>query len=255
MSQFASYASLKDRVVFITGGGSGIGASIVEHFVEQGARVAFVDIDENGSTDLVRSLEGKGPHAPRFTPCDLKDIAALQGVIASVEKTLGAITVLVNNAANDTRHTVEEVTVDYWDDRMQVNIRHQFFAAQAVFKGMAAAGGGSIINVGSSSWYLHQGGMPGYTTAKSAVLGLTRGLAQDFGAAKVRVNHVVPGWIMTQRQIDLWLTPEGEENLMKNQCLKEKVFPPDVARLILWLAAEDSRLCTGQSFVVDGGWI
>ena len=253
MDTFARYPSLKNRSVFITGGGSGIGASIVEHFVAQGAKVSFVDIDADASNALVDTLAHSGAHRPRSTQCDLKDIPALQQAIVDATAAQGPIIALVNNAANDTRHTWDEVTVAYWDDRMQVNLRHQFFAAQAVFPQMRDAGGGSIVNIGSSSWYLGQGGYPGYTAAKSAILGLTRGLARDFGASKVRVNHLVPGWIMTPRQIELWLTPESEAELLAKQCLKEKVYPPDVARLTLWLAADDSRRVTSSTYVVDGG--
>ena len=268
MSNFAIYPSLKGRVVFVTGGGSGIGAAIVEEFCAQGAKVAFVDIAEAESRALVDSIGAKGHAAPVFKPCDLRDIGALEKTIADVgrdvalEKTIadvgrdvGTITVLVNNAANDQRHAVDDTTVEYWDERMQVNLRHQFFAAKAVYKGMKSAGGGSIINFGSISWHHAQGGMPAYTSAKAAIQGLTAGLARDFGPHKIRVNCVVPGWIMTQRQIDLWLTPEAEAELMKGQCLQEKVYPPDIARMVLWLAADDSRMVTCRNFHVDGGWL
>jgi len=255
MSQFASYPSLKDRVVFVTGGGSGIGASIVEHFCAQGAKVAFVDIAEAESKALVDDIAARGDPAPLFKKCDLRDIGALQRTIGEVGRALGTITVLVNNAAHDERHAIDDTTVEYWEDRMQVNLRHQFFAAREVHKGMRESGGGSIINFGSISWHHAQGGMPAYTTAKAAVQGLTAGLARDFGPDKIRVNCVVPGWIMTQRQIDRWLTPEAETELMMAQCLKEKVYPPDIARMVLWLAADDSRMVTCRNFHVDGGWL
>jgi NAD(P)-dependent dehydrogenase (short-subunit alcohol dehydrogenase family) len=190
---------------------------------------------------------------PLFLPCDLRDIAALQAAIAEIGRRLGAITVLVNNAANDQRHGYEDVTVAYWDERMATNLRHQFFAIQAVAPMMRAAGGGSIINFGSISWHAGQGGMPAYTTAKAAVEGLTKGMARDLGGYGIRVNTVIPGWIMTQRQIDLWLTPEAEENLLRTQCLKTKLVPADVARMVLWLASDDSRMCTSQCWVVDAG--
>jgi NAD(P)-dependent dehydrogenase (short-subunit alcohol dehydrogenase family) len=250
---FAIYPSLKDRPVFITGGGSGIGAAIVEHFCAQAARVAFVDIDEAASTKLVADIKKKGGASPLFTRCDLRDIAALKKAIADASATLGTFRVLVNNAARDDRHSLDSVTTEYFDERIAVNLRHQFFAAQAVAPSMASAGGGSIVNLGSVSWMDKNPGMPVYLTAKSAVQGLTRGLARDLGPQHIRVNTVVPGWIMTERQIKLWLTPEGERDLMKKQCLPEKLYPPDIARMVLWLAADDSRLVTAQSFIVDGG--
>ena len=251
--EFAIYPSLRDRVVFITGGASGIGAEHVAQFAAQGARVAFVDIADDAAQALVSKVEAAGHPTPLYRHCDLKDIAALQAAIADVRRALGPITVLVNNAANDQRHRFEDVTVDYWDERLATNLRHQFFAIQAVAPMMRAAGGGSIINFGSVSWHSLQGGMPAYTTAKAAVEGLTRGMARDLGPDKIRVNTVIPGWIMTERQIALWLTPEGEQNLMQVQCLKEKLSPADVTRMVLWLASDDSRMCTAQLWVVDAG--
>lgn len=250
---FAIYPSLRDRVVFVTGGGSGIGAEEVTQFARQGAKVAFVDIADAASEALVETLRAAGHPPPLYRQCDIKDVAALQAVIAEVGRTLGPITVLVNNAANDQRHAWEDVTVEYWDERMATNLRHQFFAIQAVAPMMRAAGGGSIVNFGSISWHSNSGGMPAYTAAKAAVEGLTKGMARDLGPDGIRVNTVIPGWIMTQRQIDLWLTPEAEEQLLRLQCLKAKVYPPDVARMVLWLAADDSRMCTSQLWIVDGG--
>ena len=255
MTRHASYPSLEDRVVFVTGGGSGIGASIVEHLCAQRARVAFVDILREASGALVARLGGRGMPAPLFIPCDLRDIAALRAAVARVEARWGAVRVLVNNAAHDERHAIEAVTPEYWDDRFAVNLRHQFFAAQAVAPGMAAAGGGSIVNFGSTSWMVGQGGMPAYLSAKAAVAGLTRALARDLGPRGIRVNAVVPGWIMTERQIALWLTPEGEEELMRRQCLKRKLVPEDIARVVCFLASDESGACTSQSYVVDGGWV
>lgn len=252
--EFARYPSLEGRVVLVTGGATGIGAALVEHFARQGAQVAFIDLQADAGAALVDSLAADGVRVPLFLPLDLRDIPALQAAIASVAKRYGDISVLVNNAAHDERHRVEDVTVEFWEDRMQVNLRHQFFAAQAVLPMMRAAGGGSIINMGSVSWHVGQGGMPAYTTAKAGIEGLTRGLARDLGPDKIRVNCIIPGWIMTQRQIELWLTPTAEQELMLAQCLKEKVFPADVARMALWLAADDSRLCTSQTWVVDAGW-
>ena len=252
--QYAQYPSLREKVVLVTGGGSGIGASIVEHFCAQRATVAFVDIDETESLALCRHLAGRGDPAPRFEHCDLRDVAALQDVIRRVAADAGPITALVNNAGNDDRHATMAVTPDYWNDRIAVNLRHQFFAAQAVHPQMKAAGGGAIVNSGSISWMNSEGGYNAYTTAKAAVHGMTRGLARDWGPDRIRVNTVVPGWVMTQRQIDLWLDADGERQLFENQCLKEKLYPPDIARMVLWLCADDSRMCTAQNFVVDAGW-
>jgi len=249
----AIYPSLRDRVVFVTGGASGIGAAEVAAFARQGARVAFVDIADEPAAALCAGLRDAGHPEPFFQHCDLTDIAALQTAIAAVGQKLGPITVLVNNAANDQRHAWQDVTPAFWDERMATNLRHQFFAIQAVAPMMKAAGGGSIVNFGSISWHTNHGGMPAYTTAKAAVEGLTKGMARDLGPDGVRVNTVIPGWIMTQRQIDLWLTPEAEAGLMQAQCLKEKVYPDDVANMVLWLASDDSRMCTSQLWVVDGG--
>jgi NAD(P)-dependent dehydrogenase (short-subunit alcohol dehydrogenase family) len=250
----ASYPSLKDRVVLVTGGGSGIGEEIVRQFARQGSRVAFLDIKVAESEALAAELAAEGLTAV-FHECDLTDIAALQAAVAAIRGRLGPITILVNNAANDERHPMQDVTPEYWDERMAVNIRHQFFAAQAVAPDMAAAGGGAIVNMGSVSWMLGQGGMPAYTTAKAAVMGLTRSLARDLGPDNIRVVCVVPGWIMTQRQVDNWLTPEGEADLMKNQCLKRKLHPIDIARPVLFFASDEAAGCTAQAYVVDGGWL
>ena len=253
MPSFASYPSLKDRPVFVSGGGSGIGASIVEHFAEQGAKVAFVDVGEAASAALVKKIAAAGHAAPLFAKCDVRDTAAYQKVISELAGRTGPFTVLVNNAARDDRHTMEEVTEAYWNERMNVNLRHQFFAIQSVVPGMKKAGGGSIINFSSVSYHTMTANLAVYQAAKAAVVGMTRGLARDFGADKIRLNYITPGWIMTQRQIDLWLTPEAEADLMKAQVLKEKVYPPDIARMVLFLASDDSRLISAQNFVVDGG--
>ena len=253
MSRFASYPSLRDRVVFVSGGGSGIGASIVEHFAEQGAKVGFVDIDEAASKALGAKIAAAGHPQPLFAKSDVRDIAAYQAVIADMASRLGPITVLVNNAARDDRHSIEEVTPAFWDERISVNLRHQYFAIQVVAPGMKTAGGGSIVNFSSVSYHAMTPRLSVYQAAKAAVIGMTRGLARDLGPDKIRLNSITPGWIMTQRQIDLWLTPEAEADLMKAQCLKEKLYPPDIARMALWLAADDSRLVTAQNFVVDGG--
>lgn len=252
MSYGAVYPSLQGRVVLVTGGASGIGESIVEHFCRQGARVGFLDHDLGAAEALVGRLGGE---APAFRHCDLRDIDRLRQAIAEIRAELGPIRVLINNAAHDERHAIDEVTPEYWDDRMAVNIRHQFFAAQAVWKEMAAAGGGAIVNLGSVTWMIGQGGMPGYSAAKSAVVGLTRSLARDLGVHGIRVNSVLPGWIMTRRQIEKWLTPEGEEAIMRNQCLKRKLVPADVARVVLFFASDEASACTNQNYIVDGGWV
>ncbi|MFC3228337.1 SDR family NAD(P)-dependent oxidoreductase [Marinibaculum pumilum] len=250
----ATYPSLAARSVLVTGGGSGIGAEIVRNFAHQKARVAFIDIDEGASVALADEVAGRGGTA-RFYNCDLTDIAALRATIDRVAADQGPVTVLINNAANDQRHPMDEVTPEYWDERFAVNLKHQFFAAQAVAPGMKAAGGGAIVNMGSTSWMVGQGGMPCYTSSKSAVLGLTRALARDLGPDDIRVVSVVPGWTMTQRQIDNWLTPEAEADLMKAQCLKRKLYPQDIARVVTFFASEEARGCTSQAYVVDAGWL
>jgi D-xylose 1-dehydrogenase len=250
--QFAAYPSLRDRVVLVTGGASGIGASISEHFARQGARVGVIDIDQAAAETLRGSLSD--PRRVHVELADLRNIDALRTAIARIRDTLGPVSVLVNNAARDDRHTIDEVTPDYWDERMATNLRHQFFAAQVVKDDMIALRHGSIINMSSISFKLAIGGMPVYLAAKAGVVGLTRALARDLGPHGIRVNTLVPGWIMTLRQIDLWLTPEAEAELMRNQCIPEKLYPPDIARMVLWLAADDSRLVTGQEFTVNGGW-
>lgn len=255
MEQAARYPSLTGRIVLVSGGGSGIGAAIVTAYCRQGAKVAFLDMAEEPSQALVRAVEEEGLPAPWFLPCDLRDIAALRAAVGQVEAGWGAVRVLVNNAAHDERHQIDEVTPEYWDNRMEVNLRHQFFAVQAVHGGMAAAGGGAIVNMGSVTWIIGQGGMPAYSAAKAAVMGLTRSLARDLGPENIRVNSVLPGWIMTQRQIDNWLTPEGEAELMERQCLKRKLLPEDIANVVLFFTADDSSACTNQNYIVDGGWV
>ncbi|MSP88237.1 MAG: SDR family oxidoreductase, partial [Alphaproteobacteria bacterium] len=246
----AIYPSLRGKTVFITGGGSGIGASIVEHFCAQGGAVAFVDVATAPARALVGSIGALGHSVPLFMECDLRNIADLQAAIARAGRELGPIRVLVNNAAHDERHHFSEVTPEYWDDRIAVNLRHQFFAAQAVYPQMKAAGGGSIVNFGSISWMNGDGGFAAYTASKAAVHGLTRSLARDFGPDNIRANTVVPGWVMTERQVKLWLDEAGERRIFENQCLKEKLYPPDIARMVLFLGADDSRLCTAQNFIV-----
>ncbi|WP_211464507.1 SDR family NAD(P)-dependent oxidoreductase [Collimonas silvisoli] len=253
-AQLAHFPSLKDKNVFITGGGSGIGAAIVSAFAEQGARVAFVDIETAASEALCEQLAAAGLVKPLFRHCDIRDIPALQATIQGLALELGDFDVLVNNAANDQRHQLAEVTLDYWNDRIAINQRPMFFTCQAIAPGMQKKGGGSIINLSSISWHLSNGGYPVYTTAKAAVVGLTRGLARDLGPHNIRVNTVSPGWVMTERQIALWLDAAGEEDIKRNQCLPGKLQPWHLARMVLFLAADDSAMCTAQEFIVDAGW-
>ncbi|RKR06786.1 NAD(P)-dependent dehydrogenase (short-subunit alcohol dehydrogenase family) [Kushneria sinocarnis] len=253
-SEHALYPSLGSKTVFITGGGSGIGAALTRAFCQQGARVVFIDIAEDPSRQLVSDIERDTGNAPHFEPCDIRDIKALQEVIGRVEQEHGAIGVLVNNAARDDRHDWREVTPEYWDERMAINLRPQFFAIQAVAPQMERLGGGSIINFGSISWKLAQGNMPGYTTSKAAVHGLTRTMARDLGTSSIRVNTVIPGCIMTERQKELWIAPEDVDNILAHQCLKTELKPEHVAPTVLFLAADDSAQCTAQEYVIDGGW-
>lgn len=253
--RFATYPSLRDVVVLVTGGGSGIGAAIVEQFGLQGARVAFLDVVDEASGKLMEDLVSRCPHAPIFLHCDLLDIPALRAAVAQVEERLGPVRVLVNNAASDDRHNFAEVTPEYWDERMAINLRHQFFAMQAVAPGMTAAGGGSIINMSSIAWMIPSTGLPAYVTAKAGIMGLTRTMARELGEKNIRVNCVLPGAIMTERQRRLWMTPDYLAEIMRRQSLKRELMPEEVARLVLFLAADDSAGITGQSHVIDGGWV
>ncbi|CAN7375817.1 SDR family NAD(P)-dependent oxidoreductase [Massilia sp. LjRoot122] len=254
MNKLARYPSLQGRRVFVTGGGTGIGEAIVRAFVEQGAVVAFVDIAREASETLCASLANAGHAAPVFRYCDITDIPALQRTMAELAEQLGDFEVLVNNAANDQRHDIEKVSLDYWDERIAINQRPMFFTAQAVLPGMKKKGGGSIINFSSMSWHAKGAGYPVYATTKAAVIGLTRSLARDLGPFGVRVNTVTPGWVMTQRQIDLWVDEAAEAEIKKAQCLPGKLMPDDIAAMVLFLGAEDSKMCTAQDFVVDAGW-
>jgi NAD(P)-dependent dehydrogenase (short-subunit alcohol dehydrogenase family) len=251
----AVYPSLQGRAVLVTGGATGIGAAVVEHFAAQGARVAFLDIQDPPARALCERVAASGHPVPHYIHCDLRDIAALRQAIADAAEAVAPFAVLVNNAAHDARHAWQDVTVESWEERLQVNLRHQFFAIQAVAPMMQRAGGGSIVNFGSISWRRAIGGMVAYASAKAAIEGLTRSFARDLGPDDIRVNCVIPGWVMTDRQIALWLTPAAEADMLKGQCLKRKLYPPDLARMVLWLAADDSRMCTAQSWVVDGGWL
>ncbi|MFW2542256.1 SDR family NAD(P)-dependent oxidoreductase [Primorskyibacter sp. 2E107] len=254
MTDFATYPSLKDLPVLITGGASGIGAAMVEAFARQGARPAFVDFDETAAAALLEKLAPLGADIA-FEPCDLRDIEAMKAAFARIETRIGAPLVLVNNAARDDRHGWETVTPDYWDERMATNLRHQFFAIQTLAPGMIAAGKGSIINMGSVSWMMPQGGMPAYTTAKSAVHGMTRSFAADLGKHRIRVNAIAPGWIMTERQQTLWLTPQAREKHLERQLLPDLIDPVYLANMVLFLASDDAAMCTAQTFIVDGGTV
>ncbi|MCE7902785.1 MAG: SDR family oxidoreductase [Gammaproteobacteria bacterium PRO9] len=253
MNDSAIYPSLRARSVFISGGGSGIGASLVEHFAQQGARVGFVDVADAPSHRLCERLAQQGLTRPVFEHCDVTDIEALQRSIRRVAASCGDIDVLVNNAANDERHGLADLTPARWQELMDVNLRHHAFAAQAVYEGMRRKGVGSIVNLSSVTWLKGTTGLPVYVAAKAAIVGLTKALAREFGPHGIRVNAVLPGWVMTERQLTRWLTPEAEVRLLQNQCLKEKLDPADIARMVLFLAAEDSRLISAQSFVVDAG--
>lgn len=254
MPRFADYPSLTDRVVLVTGGATGIGASLVEHFVAQGARVGFIDIDAVAGRALADRLSG-GRTAPLFVAADLADIAELRRAIDEVRQRFGPITALLNNAANDQRHSMAATTPESWDAGIAVNLKHQFFAAQCVAPDMKQAGDGAIVNFGSISWMLKQGGMPVYTTSKAAVQGLTRSLARDLGPFNVRVNTLVPGWVMTDKQIRLWLDEAGRAEIARGQCLNRPLLAEHIARMALFLVADDSAMCTAQDFVVDGGWV
>jgi NAD(P)-dependent dehydrogenase (short-subunit alcohol dehydrogenase family) len=253
--EFARYPSLRDRAVLITGGATGIGAAMVEQFALQGSNVGFVDLAANDAQELIERLKGQCEHTPLFLSCDLTDISALRTALAEIEGSLGAVRVLVNNAANDDRHELSDVTPEYWDNRMAVNLRHHFFAIQSVVPGMRAAGGGSIINMSSIAWMIPSTGLPVYVTAKAAIVGLTRAMAHELGEANIRVNSVLPGAILTERQRRLWWTPEYEAEIMGCQAIKRSLMPEDVARTVLFLGSADSSAITNQSYIVDGGWV
>ena len=253
-ADYASYPSLVDRSVFITGGADGIGASMVEQFVRQGSRVGFADINvDKAAATVARCVDSGARHEPKFYEVDLVDIAALQLVVERAQVDLDGITVLVNNAANDERHTWEEMTPEYWDDRLNTNLRHYFFAIQAVAPRMIADGNGSIINIGSSSYMMQEDFFPGYAIAKSGVEGITRTMARTFGPHNVRMNTVLPGWVVTERQLSRWWTPEGEAGTLADQALKRRIYPDEFAQMVLFLAADDGAACTAQQFLVDGG--
>ena len=249
---YPHYPDLKDRTVLITGGGSGIGAAFVEAFVGQESQVAFLDIQEKASLELVRKLTTVNQE-PLFVKCDLTDIEALKEAVSEVENKLGAVRVLINNAANDERHEPEDVTPDYWEQRLRLNFSHHFFAAQAVKPAMAKSGGGSIINMGSCSWHMALEFMPGYTSSKAAIEGLTQSLARAYGKEHIRVNCIIPGQVWTPRQIRDHLTPEYEQFMNEKQCLPGKILPEDIAQLALFLASDAGRMCTRRNYYMDAG--
>jgi D-xylose 1-dehydrogenase len=251
---YARYPSLVDRSVFITGGADGIGRALVQQFAAQGSRVAFVDIQADKGRQVVEACAASGArHPPRFYAVDLVDIPALQRACAAAIADLGDIAVLVNNAASDDRHTWEAMTPEYWDDRFNTNLRHQFFAIQAIAPSMIARGGGSIVNIGSSCYHMQEDFFPGYAIAKSGVEGLTRTMARTFGPHNIRMNCVLPGWVVTERQLAKWWTPEGEAGTLRDQAIKRRIYADEFAQMVLFLAADDGGACTAQSFLVDGG--
>jgi NAD(P)-dependent dehydrogenase (short-subunit alcohol dehydrogenase family) len=255
MSGYAIYPSLKGRGVFVSGGGSGIGASFVEHFAAQGANVAFVDLAEEASSALAERIAAAGHPKPYFQRCDVTDTPSYQRAIAVAGERVGPLRVLVNNAARDDRHKIDDVTPDYWEKCFAVNLKHQFFAIQAAAPAMREAGGGSIVNMGSVSWMRSRDIFIGYATSKSAINGMTRSLARELGPGNIRVNCLVPGAIVTERQTALWRNPEEDARFLELQSLKFRLGPQHCARLALWLAADDSDGCTGQNFIVDGGLV
>ncbi|WP_062011500.1 SDR family NAD(P)-dependent oxidoreductase [Aureimonas sp. AU4] len=252
---FAIYPSLDGRSVFVTGGASGIGADIVRAFAAQGSRVGFVDLDETRAASLVAEIEASGEGEVAFEACDLRDIEALRVALRRLRERVGPAEVLVNNAARDDRHGWQDVTPDYYDERIATNLRHMFFAIQAVAPDMIAANRGSIVNLGSNSWWEAGGGMPVYTTAKAAVHGMTRSFARDLGPHRIRVNTVVPGWVMTDRQKELWVTPEALDRTLARQCIPVPIEPVYLARMVLFLASDDAAMCTANNYMVEAGSI
>ena len=254
MTVYATYPSLAGRGVFITGGAAGIGSVLVEEFARQGSQVAFVDrsVAEAKAT-IERCVQAGAAHVPLFYELDLLDIAALQQACAAAVTALGSVSVLVNNAANDDRHDWREVTPEYFDNRINVNLRHYFFAIQALAPQMIEAGHGSIVNIGSSSYLMQEDMFPGYAIAKSAVEGITRTMARTFGPHGVRVNTVLPGWVPTERQLSKWWSPEGEAGTMRDQAIKRRITPAEFSQMVLFLSADDGAACTAQHFLVDGG--
>lgn len=253
MTSFATYPSLVDRTVVITGGASGIGESFVTHFAAQGAKVGFFDLNHAAGEALAERLAGSR-HQPLFVACDLTDTEALRRAIEQVRTAFGPIGVLVNNAANDVRHAFEDTTPEAFNQSLATNLRHQYFATQAILPDMRTLGGGSVICMGSTGWMIRNAGYPMYATAKAAIQGFVYGMARELGRDLIRINCLVPGWVITEKQRELWLDEEGEAEIRRVQCMPGHLLPEDLARAALFLAADDSRMCTGQNWLVDGGW-
>jgi D-xylose 1-dehydrogenase len=253
-ARYASYPSLRGRTVFVTGGATGIGAELVAQFARQGAQVGFVDIQSGAAAELAAKLGAERGPAPWHLACDVGDVPRLRDALGACAAELGPVDVLVNNAADDERRPVDELTEQFWDEKFRVNLRPMVFAAQAVAPGMRARQRGSIINLGSITWRAGFANVAAYATAKAGIEGLTRSLARDLGPDGIRVNCLIPGWTMTERQLADWVTPAAEREIDRAQCLPGRVRPADIARMALWLAADDSRMCTAQTWVVDGGW-
>jgi D-xylose 1-dehydrogenase len=254
-AKFASYPSLKGRVIVVSGGATGIGEAIVEAFAMQDARVVFLDIQDEAAASLTIRIASSGFPAPAYYRCDLTDVSAIHATMEKILERFNLVDVLVNNAGNDTRHKFEEVTSDSWDNTIAVNLKHQFFLAQSVVPAMKKAGRGSIVNMSSISWIIPSTGIPVYLTAKAAIVGMTRALAHELGPSSIRVNCVMPGAVLTERQKQLWFTEKYEAEILANQALKKLILPEEVARLVLFLAADDSSAITNQSYIIDGGWV
>jgi NAD(P)-dependent dehydrogenase (short-subunit alcohol dehydrogenase family) len=254
MESVTKFAGLENAVVLVTGGATGIGSAIVEQFVHQGSRVIFLDLDPNASTELVARLEPAAKIIPEFVSVDLKDLHTLEATLQAVQERIGPVRVLVNNAANDERHEMEAVTPEFWRDRLATNLDHYFFCIQGVAPRMEAAGGGSIINLSSCAWRQAAPGLPAYVTAKAAIEGLMRGLARTLGPRNIRINCVAPGFARTKRQVERWLTPELQKTILDGQCLKRFIEPEEVAILVAFLASNDAKSCTNQTFIIDAGW-
>jgi D-xylose 1-dehydrogenase len=250
----ATYPDLAGKSVLITGGGSGIGGAFTEAFARQNARVAFLDIASDPSQALAKKVASETGNAPHFFQCDVRDLAALQSAIDQAHSEIGDISILINNAASDDRHSFESVTPEYWDERFATNLRHMFFAAKAIAPQMRRLGGGSIINMSSIIWRLAHTGLPAYITCKAAVIGLTRTQAREYGPHNIRVNAISPGAVWTERQIKLWYTPEFEQEMMRGQCITARIVPEDIANMALFLASDAAAKCTAQDFTVDAGW-
>ena len=253
-TEYARYPSLVDHPCLVTGGADGTGAAVVEALARQGANVAFLDLQTDKSAEVVtRCVDADTAHASIYRIVDLRNIDAMQAAVAEMAAEIGNFAVLVNNAASDDRHTWQEMTPDYWDDRLNTNLRHQFFTIQAVAPAMISAERGSIINIGSSSYMMQEDFFPGYAIAKSGIEGITRTMARTFGPHGIRVNTVLPGWVATERQLDKWWSPEGEASTLADQTIKRRIYAKEFAQMVLFLAADDGAACTAQQFLVDGG--